>query len=96
MRSRPLTVFLLVLAGGSACRQPAAPPAASPTVEATACPAQMCRSDHGACDAIVIDAFQWDGTQCVEVQDSGCGTVGPDCAALYETLEACRRAHAHC
>ncbi|MEM6994470.1 MAG: hypothetical protein AAF721_28400 [Myxococcota bacterium] len=60
------------------------------------CRAQVCHSDDGGCDAIVVRGFAWNGSACRRAEDSGCGAVGADCGALFETLDACERAHQGC
>ena len=61
------------------------------------CAAQECGSDDQGCDAIVLErVWIWSGEACVESYASGCGRVGPDCASLYDTREACEAAWSEC
>lgn len=46
----------------------------------------------GACQ--LFFGVAWDGQQCVGI--SGCSCEGSDCDHLYETAEACTKAHAGC
>jgi hypothetical protein len=55
------------------------------------CQAQDAKG-QGLCAAFF--GYAWDGSSCIGV--GGCSCVGADCAALYNSPEACNQAHAKC
>jgi hypothetical protein len=66
-----------------------------PTPQPDRCAAQVCRGE-GVCDAIVLNGWKWSGNACVQVHDSGCSVVGPDCGSLYESKADCEAAWSAC
>ncbi|MEZ4225143.1 MAG: hypothetical protein R3B13_29600 [Polyangiaceae bacterium] len=46
----------------------------------------------GACDMFL--GYAWDGKSCTGL--SGCSCQGPDCSALYPTLDACNKTYTEC
>lgn len=46
----------------------------------------------GPCEAEL--GVRWDGSRCFAI--SGCSCEGPDCGALFDTVEACQAAYAGC
>jgi hypothetical protein len=61
-------------------------PSTAPTSD---CAAQVCGS-VGDCDAVLgTGKWVWDGKACQSFYASGCGLDGPDCAALFDSEQAC-------
>jgi hypothetical protein len=48
----------------------------------------------GACDG-ELPWWKWDGARCVHL-GTGCSCVGPDCGALYDSIEECAGARRAC
>jgi hypothetical protein len=64
---------------------------AAQTEPAARCSAQDARG-KGQCERVL--GYAWDGRQCVSL--SGCSCVGTDCAGIFQKLESCQAAYAHC
>jgi hypothetical protein len=87
--SRSIAWLIALLVGACA--------GAGQTPQPDGCVAQICGSDDAGCDAIILEGMWiWNGDACVMARTSGCGTVGPDCNALYPSQAECEAAWSHC